>query len=621
GPNSLTQCPQCRKRVGRTSEFCWNCGAEIAAEKPPRLKGDFWVRDEREFAVRVEPEDVKGLTKRQIGIEPGTVGVIEKSGKIIKEIDHGIHTLDSLFKITAATSVILVSANELVLRPRFAGDAQSDAESDGLPLSPLRDTNGAELEITLQIALQVKDYEAFVRKHFEGHRRRVTVGMLEDNIRHELYDVVRSLVVTKSMEDMYGNLEFRNFLEDNLRAAMTVTLDRAGLDLVQLSFVDFGGDHFEELMRDRGEVYMGNHGADHLAEMQAIRWRISELEDKDELHKYTSAKELKDKIEELNAQYEIKSVMRDVDRLETIEQAMHEMEIKRKLRSYEIEDIETERGRQVADEERAYMMTVQRAEDEFKVERRKYLIIARQEEGRTQADFVREQEKLDNQQTIEESWKLSEHRRRDQRADAVQRYDLLIQEATATATKQIEELRGETAKHELEHRKREDQVKILGQIQAQEREQLELMHRLDMEKRRLDVDYKRFEKDKEAEVELARIRANVDIAESSALKDAAVSDAVVRQMQERLADQKQATESVRQDSDKRSGDLKDIAEVLTKNQAQPTVVVAGPGGGQVIGGAQSGAPAPPHQTPCPKCQRPVPLDANFCPWCQHDMKS
>ena len=586
GSNSLTTCPDCHKRVGRTSRFCWSCGADITESQPPRIVGERWVRDEEEFAVRVYPDDLerKALSKK-VHVEAGTVGVIEKGGKIKKDIEWGTHTLDGILKLTGPTSIILVSAADAVLRPTFRG---------------LKDANGADLELTLQLVLRVADYEPFVRKYFEGHKRRVTYSMLQESIAVELEEVMRGLVCTEALEKMFGNLKWRDELEDKLRAVMSVTLDRFGLELFQLNFVSFGGDHFEQLQRDQGEKYMGNHAADHLAEKVAIHQRVYELKAYHRLEKHRKERDLAVEIRELNNGARIRAVMSDAEREETIRQARHELDLKDRLREAENAELERELEKVQVDHQNEIAVTV---------------LIGRNKREATEEEFRRERERLGNGHVRREAWDESEQRRHGEVADAKNRYAVIIEEAKLAqleveiGRERFEQEHYEATKlEELEERQRDHKTKTLLDIQKSQQEALRGMREVDLEEKKMDVDLKRFEKEKEAEVQLAGIDGNVKIVSSEERLKSAVSETRAAQLEERLAEQKSAVEQAREDADKRAQDVKDIAGVF----AGVPRGAAGLGG---VGAAQGAAAS--DVAPCPECNRPVPLNYPNCPWCQH----
>lgn len=613
GPNSLTNCPDCGKKVGRANPFCWNCGADMRESRPPRVVGERWVREANEFAVRIDPQDLSGMLSKRVTVEPGTLGLVEKNGRITKNVEWGRETLDHFLKLTRPSSILLFSSADLVLRPTFSG---------------LTDSNHARLDVTVQAVLRVKDHEAFVRQFFSGHKRRITFKMLENAIAHELHDVMRALISRSSIEDMYGNLAWRDELEDQLRDAMMVTLDRYGLDLLQVNFVDFGGDHYEKLQEERGEVYMGNRGADFLAEKTAIRRRVAELEREGKLDGYKNEKELAGQVGELNDQYAVRATLSAAEREETVRQARQELTLKDRLRKIELEDLERQRAQGVQDEDLARAQQLEHIQVDHQAEIAMGILLAREQRDATEADFLREQKRLQNRHNLEEEWDRSEQRRREQRANAVTQYELLIQrsqtdlEAARSRTEQRKvELEAAKLEKELEHEdlraKRDIQLEALERMTRLEVEQMQAIKHLALEEKKIELDYKRFERDQETQVQLATIDGNVQIALAQSNTQAAVSAAIADERKGQIDDLKADKQALRDDANKRADDLTRMAESMSRNlggQAGATIVTPG-GMAQHVGGVQAG------EFPCPNCQRPVPLQANFCPWCEHDMKS
>ncbi len=593
GEGSLTKCDECGKRVGRTSRFCWNCGADIAASKPPRIVGNRWVRDEEEIAVRIYPEDVKGITKRYVTVEPGTVGVIERNGKFVKEREYGTEVMDSFLRLRKPESIILIMAGDIVLRPTFA---------------KLHDANYTELDVTVQVVLRINDYDTFVRQYFQGHKRRVTYSSFESSMSHELENHVRSVISSSTIEDMYGNEDWREGFESKLRNAMTVTLSRNGLELVQVNFVDFGGDRYEELLQERGEVERGNHAADFLGEKVAIQRRVAQLQAEGKLDQAKAGKELAVKVREMNNQCAVRAVLSDSEREEAVEQAWHELELKNHLRQYELEDLEDEHARQQQQQDVAEQMELEKLQTEHQNEIAMAVLIGRNKCDGTRAEFEREQGRLSAENRLDIEWKESEQHRRDRRADAVQNYELLIEESRSNleiaknkTSQRLSELEAEKAEkmaaqeNDAERQKLKieydrHQAELLRQMQAQEQEGLKITMHFDLEKEKLKYDSER----------ISRI---------------AVAEATEKHLNERLEEAKEYAQAQRSAGDKRADDLKEMAGIIAKNQAQaqPGVVMTGqPGVGAVAGGGQS---------PCPNCGRQVAYNDDFCRKCGHDMRA
>ena len=560
--------------MGGRSEFCWSCGSDLRRNKPPRIVGNYCVRADDEFAVRVDPEDVSGFLKQSIVVEPGTVGLVDRGGRITKLVEEGSQTLEGIFQLRGPVSIYLISATDAVLRPTF---------------TRLSDAKGAELDVTLHAVLRVGNHESFVRHYFEKRRRRVTYQMLEESVIYELQDVLSGLVNKHPIEEMYGNLAWRGELEKDIRDAMTASLLRFGLELVQVNFVEFGGEDFETFRAGKREVNMSCVAADHLAEQLAVRKRVAELAKESKLSDVSGELELAHKVRELNNQYGIKAVLSDSELEETVKQARHEQTLKDKMRALELTQLDQET-----------QMELERVQREYQLQVEMSVLVARNNRDATESEFRREQERLGNTHVLKIEWDRSEQRRGNDLADAETNAKRLLITARAETQARIEELTAKQAEGKLAQ---DD----LDRMQTREIEMAERLVRLKIQEREVELAYKRFEKEKDSEVSIAGIRANVEIATAQATTEAAVGKTEAALLKDIL-------KSTRDDSARHEENLIRMGT----GRPQPTVVVGA--GGVATRIPVSPDEAAPATSPCPNCGRPVELTDDFCGNCGHNMK-
>jgi len=573
GPNSTTVCGDCHKQVGRNSRFCWNCGADIAATAAPRVSGNRWVRAEEEFAVRVYPEDIdRSWLARRVTVEPGTFGVIEQNGRILDRVDEGAQTLETLVRM-APMSLHLVSAGDVLLRPTVRG---------------LRDRNGAELDLTLQIVFQVNqdEYASFIRHFFSGHRRRVTVSMLEEALAFELQDVVRALTSSHALQDMYGNLAWRDQFEEGIRGAMALTLQRFGLNLVQLNFVSFGGDQYETIMQARGEVYMGNFAADMLAERAAIRRRTDELAARGRLDTSRRDRELSDEIAELNKQYGVKQVLRDTELEEAVAHARHEQELRARLRKLEVDDLDERVRREREERDRELKKVVVAHQNELDMTS----LIARIRHTQSEDEYRREYDRLQH-----------EHELAKARAASLERNQYIIAEARALAEAQIQKLEADRKRFELEQVSEDETLRRKMAYEAHLQSLKEAEHRLQMEENRLEQENLKIIL--QYKLDKTRIKADAETARHTSDERTAAVDAKARS-----EEKDKLIAALEKGQDRLAALAEGMVDKFTRCAQQPSIIFAGSGGPAAVGGAQQTAP-------CPKCHKPVPVEYAICPHC------
>ena len=388
----LVPCPTCKKTVGGASRFCWNCAADLAEERPPRIVDNRWMRHPAEIAVRIFPDELEGMLSRRVTVEPGTVGVLERNGKIVDTGKWTEQTLDSVFSAFKPTSIILLHAGDLVLRPTFRR---------------LRDAGGAEVDVTIQLVFRISDFDAFTGHFFTATKRRVTFESLQGEIALELKDTARRLVNTHALDDMYGNLQWRETFEEELRQALAFTLTRYGLDLLQLNFAEFGGDHYEQLMADKGERAMGNLAADKLAAKVAIRRRMLESQVEGRVDQKEAEADLAKALDKIESDRLIETALTKHERDTTIEQAQHELVKRRRLRAFELEDMDQERTIQ-RDELQRELDTIEASHQN---ELAMSILVGRNERDAKQTEHDLAMARLRDEQTLEIEWKKSEQGR------------------------------------------------------------------------------------------------------------------------------------------------------------------------------------------------------------------
>ena len=577
GPNSLVACPDCGKKVGRTSRFCWSCGADLEAGRRPRIVHNRWVRDEEEFAVRVEAGDVEGFLKRTVTVEPGTVGLVLSNGRIKKDVEWGTQTLDRLLSPREARSIILVSTRDALVRPTF---------------EKVRDRDYIELDVTVQAVLRAdpERYEGLVQHFLEGGTQRVTFAALEQAIAQELRDIVSGQVCAHSLGEMAGNAEWQEQFEANLRDAISVHFGPRGLEVAHVSFVDFGGARYEAYCKERGEVGQANLAADYLEGKNAVRKRLAQLEGQGDLDAFLTEEGFADQRADAAQQFKVKGLMRDAELQETIEQTRQEMMLKRRLREIEIEDLDQERAAEVKELERQLEQRGQAHQDEMAM----MVLIAQQKRGATEGEFRREQERLQDQHELERARQRGEHDRREERAGALQRYELLVKESEANLKVSLDNLKVA----EVEQEQKKDYERHRLQIH-------EAMQRLADERLKTILEYKR-------DVKLAKIQADRDVATSEDRVQAKVAEAVSTEKDARLDDMRDAMKQQQQQHDRALQFGERVVDSATRGQ--------GRGSGAPAGGAGAAAGAE-ETVVCKNCGNAIPVTQRFCGECGYDRYS
>jgi hypothetical protein len=239
-------------RVTAGAKFCGHCGAALQAPtsaSAPVAAGNRWARQPGEFARRVESSDMQAgwlerLFRRGVTIEEGTRGILLESGRMAGILEPGFHNIDSVMSrlgalnFSAPCAVILVDAADVELQFRSAALRTADHQ-----------TTDAVFRLTVGLDQPLP----FASNVLRG-RSTVGVDELARRLEQETTGVLQGIVSTCRLDELYGNRELVERLEDELRTALQRTLQRYGLAFVGLQFVSFEGDSFEAIRRRRQEL-------------------------------------------------------------------------------------------------------------------------------------------------------------------------------------------------------------------------------------------------------------------------------------------------------------------------------------------------------------------------------
>lgn len=300
-PGGTSHCSKCNAQVGSIDKFCGRCGADLQVYAPVQLVDNRWVRDEDEFAVRVEAHDLEGWLRKGLIVEPGTQAVLIQRGRSAGTLPPGRYELDGFlshvnnFNLKSLAAVILMSATDTLIPLEF---------------SNLRTREGLPVHVRCRIVLALANPENFAFRLMAG-KERVTVAELQETLVDEAHNVLQALINQTGMDELYGNLDFKTQVEERLQEELRRTLERSGLDLVRLHFIDYAGEVYERLRQMRGDIYMANREAEELAAHAEIAKRMRQTLTQERMAKFKDAAELEEFMHQTEHELGLKGVIRE----------------------------------------------------------------------------------------------------------------------------------------------------------------------------------------------------------------------------------------------------------------------------------------------------------------------
>jgi hypothetical protein len=381
-PKGLTQCGSCRAEVRTSSKFCWRCGADLAKVAKPLVFGDRWARRCEDFAVRIDDQDVKGWLTKPLIIEHGTRALLFQAGKYKGELGEGRHDMGGFLKrlnhflIDLAASVVLVDA----------GDVTVDLENGGL-----WSADRFELGAVSRLVFRIRDPDSMFVNLFKS-RGRIGLGDLESQLADEVQMLLVGIVAAENAEGLFTSTAAREGIETGLRETIGKTLDRMGLELVQVRFISFVGPHYEELRAKRGELRREEGEADIAIERTRLSQRLREAMTQERMDAFKTDKDFEDFVRQTEHEMGLKGVIRDDEMQRLRERFAFERNRESLLRRIEIEGIVIDERRDQAWKE---LLADEKLRDErFRGDLERQLAAARTEAEKR--NIEREMQRLDH---------------------------------------------------------------------------------------------------------------------------------------------------------------------------------------------------------------------------------
>jgi hypothetical protein len=583
-PDADTNCGGCGSVVSSSSKFCWKCGADLSDQRKVPLFDNRWVRGNDDFAVRVEDCDVKGFLTKGLVVEHGTRGLLFQKGRFCGYIEPGKYDTNGLlkkvnhFNQTTPTAVVLMDV----------GDVEVHLEA-----IKLNSREHLEVDAIFKTVVQLKDPEAFYVNAFKG-RNHLTIGYVGGSIADELRAALQTYVGAHSVEDLYNNTDLRAEVERQMQLQLEPILERIGLEVVQVRFVEFFCPAYDPIREQQSELFLDTKKADVDVDRLKLTQRLRRELTTEKMDKFKTEADFENFVRQTEHELGLKDVIRadEMDRLKR--QFAHDRNVEILTRQIEIQGIRDEAERNRLFEEL-----------EAKIERFRKKRDAEREDRTLEADTDR---------TI---------RAGDHGQDMTEAMDALHLRKEVEDVEHLKDSREQQL--ELERLRGEQQVEA-ERLKARSQASVEaLMSILD------DAGA-----DKLAEIEKLRIHQNLSpdqiiamtaadspqVAQALAEKykaEASMSEERFQQMEAFMA-QQQATAT---DSANRMERILNVS--LQQMGLTASTRAQAPNSSQTVvtpvGGAGGGTPiivnpqTPEAETVCSKCKTRIPADSQFCPDC------
>lgn len=581
-PRGDTNCGRCGAAVATSSQFCWSCGADLAEVQRPRLYGSRWAREADDFAVRINEWDVKGFLTKGLSVEHGTTGMVFQQGRFCGNVDAGNYDMNGFlkkvnnFNQTTPTSIVLIDTGDVELH---------------LEAIKLHSREQLDVDAIFKAVVRLRDPEQFFTNAFKG-RTSLTVGYLAGSLTDELRMALQAYVGSKPVDELYNNGGLRKDVERQMQLELEPILERIGLDMVQLRFVDFFCPAYDPVRQKESQLYVDTRDVDIQIDRLKLTQRLRKTMTDEKVDALKTEKDFEDFVRQTEHEMGIKAEMR-TDEMARLKQEFSFNRNKTVL----LQEIEITGIRDGHERNRAREALIARIENENREHEAR---LARSlAEAKNEADKRRVQMELDRLESEQDFWEA-------EKAIELRRKSELVQVEVDERQQQLE------AKT-LEDRSKASAQALLSILDGPEADRI-----LKLETFRA--------KEKLTPDQLLAMAAagSPQVAQVLAEKyrtEATLSDERFKQLQEFMARQEAASreaadrlERVMNVAMAQMG-MTATTRAQTPYAGQTVVTPGGMGGAPIVINSQPTR----EQRSCPKCHHMVPADSRFCPNCREKL--
>ena len=249
-------CPSCGTRMGGGSrrcgvcgtenrgdaQFCRNCGQSMAQAAAADVFRHRWARPEGDFAVRLEADDLPGLLKRGVRVEPGTNAMVITLGANQGVMPPGEYTLGNIGQrmqdwltgnIPERVTVLLVDVTPTDLEFHLGGRFTKDP----LPIG-----------LTVRMQIEVDEPGKFLVNVLKA-RERLSIDDVRQYLYPEVIQVADSWLRLHTLQELVEDPRQRPLLEMDLEETLRRTFAQTGLRFLQVRAAEL---NLEQLEKQQG---------------------------------------------------------------------------------------------------------------------------------------------------------------------------------------------------------------------------------------------------------------------------------------------------------------------------------------------------------------------------------
>lgn len=406
------KCGACGTLNPTDAVYCMNCAQDLQNSQAPTIIKNRWVITENDFAVRVDAEDLPGLLKKGILVEPGTNAMMIEDGANVGVVPPGSYLLDSFSQkfgnLFRAGLPKRVTALLVQITP-------TDLD---FPISGLYSKDPLPINLVVKLQVDVQEPGKFLINMLKG-RERFTNQTLREHLQPEIEAVADQWARAHTIEELAEDFSLRPKFELALEEALRRSFAQAGLRFLQVRAIQINLEVIDRIKNIKGEYALQvTESETELAgrksllsvksqlDLVALAEETAALEKQEQkIRLYQRMREAvnSDKMNEVRSETDLRNFLKEIDRAEILDK-----------KEYEELQLAWKEAAEDHDRERAFLLAQIDAEQDFQ---KKLLdLTLAQELRRKEREFDQEESKAIFEAELEHARKSRDFGIEDRRA-------------------------------------------------------------------------------------------------------------------------------------------------------------------------------------------------------------
>lgn len=270
---TLGPCPHCGTPVAANAKFCPSCGRQLGGQRGPDVRGSVWRKSPDEFAVRVEPADLRGTLYKELEVQPGQQVVLLVDGRADElRQGPGRYTVDSLFE-----KLLTLGAGRHVTGLLVDGGYVSLE----FQVPDIATRDDYQVSARCVVGVQVANPVAFFSNVMKSERS-VKVADLRGFLFDEVRDALQDVIGGQDLRGLATGLALRDRLADAVDVYLNNTLTTSGLSFGGVRTVEIQHPRLEALCKQWEEIRLARDEAE-ADRTQARERKLAEVKKREEL--------------------------------------------------------------------------------------------------------------------------------------------------------------------------------------------------------------------------------------------------------------------------------------------------------------------------------------------------